>query len=327
MQEELFPILRFGKMNEEIKSTLKKIPAIRVLYRKLYRLYEEINNLYYEIGFQLGRRSFKILYKDLRSNKPGKYSFLDRYSIVNNKFILKKLYKTYFTQKDSRGGWIGAGLPKSVLKEGKELYTMSHIHLNMYISFLPLIKKSDFLCLDIGTGIGYGINCVASNWRKSNFIGVDYDKEAITFAKEFNSSPNIKYITRDFFNFKTKNKFDYIFVIDLLEHISADKHFALIDKSLSLLKRNGLLFLATPNAVFEEDIEHSHIGLLNKKRMSRFIKKYSSNFVEQSFIIDELLKKGDPKKFVKKDNLINFIKYQDKKKINYTSHVRIVMKK
>jgi len=222
-----------------------------------------IKKSFFEINLNITSKIFSPKFRTCSSR------FLKRYSLINEDIFLELLRKFCFTKKDVRAGWFGAGLPKTEnnKKNYKNLANWATEHLYMYFAFLPFAKDAgrEKNILDVGCGIGYATLCLADSWPKSDFVGIDYDQEAIRIARLFNSHSNITYIEKDFFEYKPKKLYDYIFALEVLEHVPANKHDEFIERCMKILSPSGKLFLSTPNALDEKDGSYSHIGLLNRR--------------------------------------------------------------
>jgi SAM-dependent methyltransferase len=72
--------------------------------------------------------------------------------------------------------------------------------------FCKLDKKSNVLEI----GCGAGANVPFFDRKKCNYTGIDISKKAIDFLKKKNRKKNIKFILKDFLDFKTSKKFDLI---------------------------------------------------------------------------------------------------------------------
>jgi len=254
----------------------------------------------------------------------NKSAFLDRYSVINDENTLELLRKICFTDKDVRAGWLGAGLPKTEEKSYQKLADWATEHLFIYFSFFPYLKDAGEKkeILDVGSGIGFATVCLAELWPKSNFVGIDYDKEAVRVARLFNHASNVTYLEKDFFQYKSRKTYDYIFALEVMEHVPASQHDELIKKCMALLAPEGKLFISTPNALDAKDDSYSHIGLLNRKRAKVFIRKYR-NLIREGFFIDnkKLLTKN-PSKFIVKRKIEDF---EDEN--HNLSHFHLVMSK
>ncbi len=91
-----------------------------------------------------------------------------------------------------------------------------HRILNYHEFFSNEIKK-DSKVLDIGCGKGILTYDIA---KKSKFVlGIDINKNSIDIAKKNFHRDNIKYIVADCTKYNFREKFDYIILSNVLEHI------------------------------------------------------------------------------------------------------------
>lgn len=86
--------------------------------------------------------------------------------------------------------------------------------------------------LDIGCGIGTVTYDLAKKAKK--VVGIDYNKNSIETAKKQYNAQNIKYVCEDAINFKSDEKFDFIVLSNVLEHI--DKRIDFLNKIKTLSK-------------------------------------------------------------------------------------------
>ncbi|MBT3209629.1 MAG: class I SAM-dependent methyltransferase [Bacteroidetes bacterium] len=118
---------------------------------------------------------------------------------------------------------------------------------------IPFIK--DYVELDQNTeilevGCGEGGNMKPFLDLGCKLTGVDLSAGKIENAKHFfqnhNNSKNLEFIHNDIYNLQVelKNKFDFIFLRDVLEHIHNQERFIKFIKTL--LKPDGKLFLGFP---------------------------------------------------------------------------------
>jgi 2-polyprenyl-3-methyl-5-hydroxy-6-metoxy-1,4-benzoquinol methylase len=98
--------------------------------------------------------------------------------------------------------------------------------------------------LDIGCGEGYGSDFL-SNCAKS-VLGIDYDRDVISYAREKYSKKNLEFLILDIKDLAGLNrKFDVICSFQNIEHIrDTDK---LLNDVLSLLNDNGVFICSTCN--------------------------------------------------------------------------------
>ena len=103
--------------------------------------------------------------------------------------------------------------------------------------------------LDIGCG--GGLLSEPLSRLGANVIGIDASKKNISIAK-YHSKENglkINYICSVPEKLKPKKKFDVILNMEIVEHVSDIDFF--IKKSSELLKKNGIMFIATINKTFK----------------------------------------------------------------------------
>ena len=115
-------------------------------------------------------------------------------------------------------------------------------HFKLKHSTIPLKKIN---ILDIGCGGGL----LSEPMYKlgANVVGIDASKKNIEIAK-FHAKKNnlrINYICSSPEILRTKKKFDVILNMEIIEHVEDIDFF--IKKSSELLKKNGLMFVATLN--------------------------------------------------------------------------------
>ena len=109
-------------------------------------------------------------------------------------------------------------------------------------SALPLKNIS---ILDIGCG--GGLLCEPLKRLGADITGMDASKNNIEIAKlhakEMNL--NINYIHSSPENFKSKNKFDVILNMEIVEHVASVNLF--IQNCSEIIKKNGIMFISTIN--------------------------------------------------------------------------------
>jgi len=95
-----------------------------------------------------------------------------------------------------------------------------HRIMQYYRFFLDNISKGSRV-LDIGCGIGFLAYKLS---KKASVVNaIDIDQKAIQFAKKRFNNENIQYIYGDIMDFEFKEKFDYIILSNVLEHIKERK--------------------------------------------------------------------------------------------------------
>lgn len=103
--------------------------------------------------------------------------------------------------------------------------------------------------LDIACGSGYGAQLVAKAKHKelTEIIAVDFEIEAIKYAKHRYYHPKVTFLQENALNPQLPHNlgtFDAIISFETLEHLEDEKQF--LDSLYAMLKPNGVLILSTP---------------------------------------------------------------------------------
>lgn len=100
--------------------------------------------------------------------------------------------------------------------------------------------------LDIGCGVGYGANLLAS--RVPQVVAVDYSHEALLIASRRFSRENLTFVEDDAENLsKVVGSYDLITAFEIFEHIVHPER--MLARAVELLNPNGVFFCSTPNAL------------------------------------------------------------------------------
>ena len=150
--------------------------------------------------------------------------------------------------------------------------------------------------LDIGCGGGLLSEPMAR--LGAEVTGIDASKKNIEIAKHHlkKSNLNIKYFNCSPENFSTKNKFDVILNMEIVEHVDNVNFF--IEQSAKFLKKSGIMFIATLNQTLKSYI----FAILGAEYILRWLP----------------IGTHDWQKFIKPDDLIkickkNFYAFLDRK--------------
>lgn len=94
-------------------------------------------------------------------------------------------------------------IPQSEVLQQKKPYqsTIDFYNFLLEHKVLSSIKKNKVL--DVGTGIGSNLKYFADQFKNSDFVGIDYNKKLIDFAKKYNENKNVSFYCA---NMLKKNK-------------------------------------------------------------------------------------------------------------------------
>ncbi len=99
--------------------------------------------------------------------------------------------------------------------------------------------------LEIGGGHGlYLSEAIRILGPDKDYTLIDISPSSIEMTKEWLGNTNVNYLIQDVFDYNPKNKFDFISMGEVLEHVENPK--ALLIKVSSLLTENGYLWITTP---------------------------------------------------------------------------------
>ena len=132
--------------------------------------------------------------------------------------------------------------------------------------------------LDIGCGIGLQTKLL--NKRGVKITGIDSSEQAIKLALEVNDGEN--FICTNFSDFNNKEKFDFIRLDNVIEHIGNPNQ--LLCDTAEMLKHHGKLIIFTPNA------DSASLKILRGKSVSAWPSEHIVLFSKK--VLTDLLEKS-----------------------------------
>ncbi len=155
----------------------------------------------------------------------------------------KKAYKeVYDNKKEMKSYMIGIGMSQFLWPT----------HYAMYSFFIDKIlnKKSNISrYLEIGPGHGLFLLQALRNLKQdTKFEIVDISKTSIKITKSIidflvKKEKKINYTTQNIFDFESSNKFDFITIGEVLEHVTKPQE--ILKKIKKLMNKNGTVYLST----------------------------------------------------------------------------------
>lgn len=136
----------------------------------------------------------------------------------------------------------------------KGIYKYSNIQ---YLYRLEMIKNllrpfEGQYVLDAGCGDGR--LCYELKKENLKVVGADMSERAIAFARAFN--PDLEFYVQDLENLKIPHSFDYIVLMETLEHLIPEKIGIVLDNISKHLKENGKLIITVPSVNRRLDPKH-----------------------------------------------------------------------
>lgn len=119
------------------------------------------------------------------------------------------------------------------------------LHSMAYYKFAAMIIGAQKSVLDVGCGEGLGTWLLAKECGRAT--GIDLDTDAISVAKDNWNDPSIDFVEDDFISGNYSRPLDAVVNFDVIEHIHPDHVDAFHKKICSVLNKNGILIIGTPN--------------------------------------------------------------------------------
>ena len=129
---------------------------------------------------------------------------------------------------------------------GTKLEDFSNDHINRY-NFARYFIKANDIVLDAACGVGYGSYMLAEKALRVDAL--DYDAEAIEYAKKHWHRDNIRYIQGDLLDKKAYpkgRKYNVIISFETIEHLKDDNTFLKLISERLL--PGGIFLVSAPNA-------------------------------------------------------------------------------
>ena len=216
---------------------------------------------------------------------------------VSSRLILWVTKILCYSGKDLRAAWLADGIPKTIHPQYAPFANWAAEHWAMYYSFISRYSPKGQI-MDFGCGIGNMTANLAASLPSSRVLGLDLNKLGIEIGRTRFRAPNLELVHGDALETQFNEQFDYVFCIEVLEHVRPQDHDQLIGAAFKVLRPGGLLFLTTPNARSEKDHEWGHIGLLNSDRAADFFIRYKDQIEEVGYLDNTSLGRPDPEAFL-----------------------------
>lgn len=108
--------------------------------------------------------------------------------------------------------------------------------------------KSNAKVLEIGCGIGTVTQLIAEKLTTGKITAIDISPKSIEIAgQRLKHLSNVTFQSADIINADINEKYDFILLPDVIEHIPIDQHPKLFKQLSSLLSENGIIFIHIPN--------------------------------------------------------------------------------
>ena len=193
-------------------------------------------------------------------------------------------------------------------------------------SYEYIIKKdiTNVNVLDVGCGDASFLLALAHERKDSYFTGIDFSELCIARGLEKIKRNNIKncsLIHCDVSELDTTNKYDFVILNDISEHLSDNELTSLLIKISKILSETGEILIHTPNGLaFCNDTDSNFIKRLYKlslivfKKAQTIVKTKEQLYYEQMHI--NIKSYRQLKRLLYRCNLSSKVEYDTKNKIS-----------
>ena len=195
---------------------------------------------------------------------------------LNEVTLENEIYRKHYLSIDENCGFIKSNI--------ENIYSYMNNSAKKWLIFSFVKKRKKKSILDIGCGNGLFLNSFSDDWEK---YGTDLLKN-----KRIKGGGHVKYLYGDVLkiNFK-KRYFSAITMWHVLEHISDPVK--LLNKSRKFLRKNGCLFLSTPNSssygmsLGKENWFHldapRHLVIYNKRSIQALLERTGYHIIKEVY--------------------------------------------
>ena len=158
-----------------------------------------------------------------------------------------------------------------------------HILARYKFAMKMMANRKDLRIIDFGCNDGLGDLMLKQNLNPASITGVDFDGEAIKWAKDKLEDDVLHFIERDFFEMGGHCA-DCAVSLDVIEHIPKEKEARYRDIIYNTLEDNGFAIIGTPNITlypYANPInKKAHINNFSQERLYElFSEKFRNVFI------------------------------------------------
>jgi trans-aconitate 2-methyltransferase len=140
------------------------------------------------------------------------------------------------------------------------------LNIRHYTVFQHLVRaglKKDHRVLEIGCGFGTITSLMARYLKRGSIVATDISAERIASCeRNFKDHKHVSFVLTDMTDFHPKEKFDFVVLPDVLEHIPLEAHHALFGLIAAVLKEDGTVMIHIPHPLAIEYLrKHNPAGL------------------------------------------------------------------
>lgn len=180
---------------------------------------------------------------------------------------------------DVSATWLGPYMP-ATRSDDADLIAMMRFnrdHYLIYLWFIANYMDRRGRVLDIGCGTGQ--RTLMLRRYAEDVIGVDTELDKIRFAASRNAMAGMGYVHDEFpGHVANLGTFDYIFAVEVLEHVELSDQETFVRVALRMLRPGGRLFISVPKDTLVER-KAPHVGLWEPEQFAVFCEAMKGHLV------------------------------------------------
>jgi 2-polyprenyl-3-methyl-5-hydroxy-6-metoxy-1,4-benzoquinol methylase len=137
---------------------------------------------------------------------------------------------------------------------------------------------------DIGFGTGFGVHLFDVNAKE--VYGYEVDEGAIKFARAIFPFKNLHFEYGDITNGIPGQSFDYVTMIDVLEHI--EQSMVALENAKTMLKKGGTFIISTPNRLSRYRKSENHVLEYSPRELEGMLKGVFMNVSLKDYRLEPL---------------------------------------
>lgn len=164
------------------------------------------------------------------------------------------------------------------------LYDMKHsgFSLARYKFAAKLLSRvSSLSVLELGCNEGLGALMFEQNTDMTGYLGMDLDKDAISWAERNIGNEKITFAQGDFLQKDIEGIYDGIVSLDVIEHIDPEKEDDFVSVMHSHMSDRGVAIIGTPSIYMtpyaSEASRVAHINLYDQDRLYELMNRFFEN--------------------------------------------------
>lgn len=269
-------------MKEHIDYISRRIETLNPLHaKKVKKNIESFDEGYYEFADTFFKKYTKILDRENQTLDYAIDCYLQMIADVNSEtveFLRTGKYTSSTFEEVNKRVYAAPEIMEYYMHGlimSQFLWKHHYEMLNYFMDTLPNYIDTTKSYLEVGAGHGLYLDKALSILNPdTSFTVVDISETSIELSKNFTSDPRVQFNLKDIFEFNNGEKYDFIALGEVLEHV--EDPLALLTKLNELLSDNGVLYFTTPTNAPAID----HIYLFNNVEEIREIARQAGFEIE-----------------------------------------------